>query len=57
MPTVRPERVEADGWHPQDRLVEGLPRMVGQACPGPGRRAHHERNDDIHGLRDLRKAQ
>jgi len=43
MLTVRPERVEADGWHPQDRLVEGWPRMVGQA--------HYELIEDIHGLR------
>ena len=40
MPTVRPERVEGDGWHNQDRLVEacgelGEPERLarsGQAC-------------------------
>ena len=35
MPTVRPERVEGDGWHPQDKLVEGWPRIVGQGTASP----------------------
>jgi len=36
MPTVRRERVEADRWHPQDRLVEGSPHTVRQALTMSG---------------------